>query len=381
MDNFIYEYKTKVIFGNGSAKNNLANELEKYGKNIMVAYGGGSIKANGIYQEVIDILNKAGKTVIDFSGIMSNPTYAKVQDGAKLAKEKNVDFILAVGGGSVIDCCKIICAQACSDEDIWTMEFEKGQLPAKMLPMGAIVTASGTGAEMNCGAVITNEEKNIKTGVLGATPVFAILEPDYTKTVPYKQVISGAFDTLSHALETYLGTSGTNHVSDDVALAIMKNTVNNIRVILKDPNNMEARANLMWDSAMAENGILKIGRKTDFQVHQIEHQLGAYTDCNHGQGLAVIQPVYCRHIVNDSINKFTKFAKEVFNEDNANKGVDAFFEFVKECGLPTKMNELDSKKEITPELLKQVANSCNIIKTNPRELTHEEIYDILLECI
>ena len=171
MDNFIYEYKTKVIFGNGSAKNNLANELEKYGKNIMVAYGGGSIKANGIYQEVIDILNKAGKTVIDFSGIMSNPTYAKVQDGAKLAKEKNVDFILAVGGGSVIDCCKIICAQACSDEDIWTMEFEKGQLPAKMLPMGAIVTASGTGAEMNCGAVITNEEKNIKTGVLGATPV------------------------------------------------------------------------------------------------------------------------------------------------------------------------------------------------------------------
>lgn len=162
MDNFIYEYKTKVIFGNGSAKNNLANELEKYGKNIMVAYGGGSIKANGIYQEVIDILNKAGKTVIDFSGIMSNPTYAKVQDGAKLAKEKNVDFILAVGGGSVIDCCKIICAQACSDEDIWTMEFEKGQLPAKMLPMGAIVTASGTGAEMNCGAVITNEEKKLK---------------------------------------------------------------------------------------------------------------------------------------------------------------------------------------------------------------------------
>lgn len=381
MENFIYEYKTKVIFGNGSVRNNLENELKKYGKTVMLAYGGGSIKENGIYQEVVDTLIKAGKTIIDFSGIMSNSTYAKVQEGAKLAKENHVDFILAVGGGSVIDCCKIISAQAGTDEDIWTMEFVKGQFPVQIVPMGAIVTASGTGAEMNCGAVITNEEKNIKTGMLGATPVFAVLEPEYTRTVPYKQVISGAFDTLSHAMETYLGTSGVNHVSDDVSLAIMKNTVINMQAILKNPDDMEARANLMWDSAMAENGILKIGRKTDFQAHQIEHQLGAYTDCNHGQGLAVIQPVYYCHIVKDAEEKFTKFAKEVFNEDTAEKGVSAFRAFIKECKLPTKMSELKSKVEITPNLLRKVADTCNIIKTNPRELSRDEIYDILLECM
>lgn len=381
MENFIYEYKTKVIFGNESVRNNLENELKKYGKTVMLAYGGGSIKENGIYQEVVDTLIKAGKIIIDFSGIMPNPTYAKVQEGAKLAKENHVDFILAVGGGSVIDCCKIISAQAATDEDIWTMEFVKGQFPVQIVPMGAIVTASGTGAEMNCGAVITNEEKNIKTGMLGATPAFAVLEPEYTRTVPYKQVISGAFDTLSHAMETYLGTSGVNHVSDDVSLAIMKNTVINIRAVFKNPDDMEARANLMWDSAMAENGILKIGRKTDFQAHQIEHQLGAYTDCNHGQGLAVIQPVYYRHIVKDAEEKFTKFAKEVFNEDTAEKGISAFRAFIKECKLPTKMSELKSKVEITPNLLRKVADTCIIIKTNPRELSRDEIYDILLECM
>lgn len=300
MENFIYDYKTKVIFGNGSVKNYLEVELKNYGDTVMVAYGGGSIKRNGIYQEVVDVLHKAGKTIIDFSGIMPNPTYRKVQEGAKLAKENSVDFILAIGGGSVIDCCKMISAQAKIEEDIWNLEFVKRQLPVQMLPMGAIVTATGTGAEMNCGAVITNENMNIKTGMLGATPVFAILEPDFTKSVPHEQVISGAFDTLSHAMETYFGESGKNHISDDVALAIMKNTVTNMRAVLNNFEDMEARSNLMWDSAMAENGILKIGRKTDFQAHHIEHQLGAYTDCNHGQGLAIIQPVYYRHILKDA---------------------------------------------------------------------------------
>lgn len=381
MENFIYEYKTKVILGNESVKNNLENELKVVGKTVMFAYGGGSINKNGIHQEITDILKKAGKTVVEFSGIMSNPTYAKVQEGAKLVKENNVDFILAVGGGSVIDCCKIVSAQGCTDEDIWTMEFEKGQLPMKTIPMGAIVTASGTGAEMNSGAVITYEEKNIKTGMLGATPAFAILNPEYTKTVPYKQVISGAFDTLSHAMETYLGTSGKYHVSDYVALAIMRNTVDNTRELLHDHENMEARANLMWDSAMAENGILKIGRKTDFQAHQIEHQLGAYTDCNHGQGLAVIQPVYYRHIVKDAEEKFEKFAKVVFDVDTAEKGINALSAFIEECGLPTKMNELKSKVEITPDVLRQVADTCNIVKSNPRELSRDEIYEILIECM
>lgn len=381
MQKFVYQYATKVYSGEGSAKEHLADAVSEYGENVMLAYGGGSVKKNGIYDEVKKILEGAGKKVFDFNGIMSNPTYAKVQEGAKLAKEKKIDFILAVGGGSVIDCCKIVAAQAKTDKDLWEMEMTEHQFPTDVLPMGAIVTASGTGAEMNGGAVITNEEKVIKAGMAAAAPRFAILDPSYTASVPRMQVISGAFDTLSHAMETYFGNSDQDNVSDDVALAIMKNTVVNMKRLLGNIDDMQARGNLMWDSAMAENGILKVGRVTDFQAHQLEHQLGAYTDCNHGQGLAVIHPAYYRHVMKDAEEKFTRFAKEVFGADTAEAGVDALAEFIKECGLPTKMSELKSKVEITPEILRKVADTCNVIKCGPRELSRDEIYDILMECM
>ena len=381
MQKFVYEYATKVYFGEGAAREHLAEAVSGYGKNVMLAYGGGSIKKNGIYDELKTILENAGKTVTDFSGIMSNPTYAKVQEGAKLAKEQKIDFILAVGGGSVIDCCKIVAAQAKTDKDLWEMEMTEHQFPTEVLPMGAVVTASGTGAEMNGGAVITNEEKIIKAGMAAAAPRFAILDPEYTMSLPRMQVISGAFDTLSHAMETYFGNSDQDNVSDDVALAIMRNTVVNMRRLLKNVNDIQARSNLMWDSAMAENGILKVGRVTDFQAHQLEHQLGAYTDCNHGQGLAVIHPAYYRHIVKDAKEKFERFGKEVFGVESAGESVEALAAFIKECGLPTKMGELRSKTEITPELLKNVADTCNVIKCNPRELGRDEIYEILMECM
>lgn len=381
MQKFVYEYATKVYFGEGAAKGHLAAAVSAYGENVMLAYGGGSIKKNGIYDEVRKILEDAGKKVFDFNGIMSNPTYAKVQEGAKFAKENNIDFILGVGGGSVIDCCKIIAAQAKTDKDLWEMEMTDHQFPTDVLPMGAIVTASGTGAEMNGGAVITNEEKVIKAGMAAAAPRFAILDPVYTASVPKMQVISGAFDTLSHAMETYFGNSDQDNVSDDVALAIMKNTVVNMKRLLDNIDDMQARGNLMWDSAMAENGILKVGRLTDFQAHQLEHQLGAYTDCNHGQGLAVIHPAYYRHVVKDAPEKFARFAKEVFGADTAEAGVEALADFIKACGLPVKMSELKSKTEITPELLRNVADTCNVIKCGPRELSRDEIYHILMECM
>lgn len=234
---------------------------------------------------------------------------------------------------------------------------------------------------MNAGAVITYDEKMWKGPVFGTAADFAVLDPAYTMSVPPMQVLSGAFDTLSHAMETYLGASDENNVSDDVALAIMHNTVVNMRRLLKDIKDRQAWSNLMWDSAMAENRILKCGRLTDFQAHQIEHQLGAYTDCNHGQGLAVIHPAYYRHIVKDALEKFTRLAKVVFGADTAEAGVDALENFIKECGLPTKMGQLKSKVEITPEVLRQVADTCNIIKCNPRELDREEIYEILMECL
>ena len=388
MDNFIYEYPTKVLFGKGIAKEQLSNVLKAYGNKIMLAYGGGSIKQNGIYDEIAGILKSNGKEVFEFSGIMSNPTYAKVQEGAKIARENNVNFILAVGGGSVIDCCKIISVQAKTSEDIWNMEFNKGKFPTDSIPIGAVVTASGTGAEMNAGAVITNESLKIKTGVFGVAPCFAVLDPEYTMTVPEKQVISGAFDTLSHAMETYFGQSDENNVSDDVAEAVMKNTIRNMKTLISDINNYTARSNLMWDSAMAENGILKLGRKTAFQAHQIEHQLGAYTDCNHGQGLAVIHPVLYRHMCDKASEKFARFAKNVWNispEGKSEKelallGIDALESFIKECGLPTHLTELYSKIELTDDVLRKIADSTNIIKTGYASLTNEEIYDILKEC-
>lgn len=381
MNNFTYSYPMKVYFGEDAAKNAIATEFGRFGKTVMLAYGGGSVKKTGIYDEIKTLLTEAGKEIVDFSGIMPNPTYAKVQEGATLVREKKVDFILALGGGSVIDCCKVISAQAVLEEDIWDMEYKTGKFPTAGIPMGAIVTASGTGAEMNAGAVITYEEKLWKGPLFGTAASFAVLNPAYTMSVPKMQVLSGAFDTLSHAMETYLGTSDQDNVSDDVALSIMRNSVVNMRRVLVDIGDEQARGNLMWDSAMAENGILKVGRLTDFQAHQIEHQLGAYTDCNHGQGLAVIQPVYYRHIVNDAREKFTRFAQVVFGVETAEQGLDALESFVKECGLPTKMNQLQSKVEITEEVLRQVADTCNIIKCNPRELDREEIYHILCECM
>lgn len=228
MKEFVFSYPTKVYFGEGSLEKALAAECGKYGKTVMLAYGGASLKKNGIYDRIKELLKKEEKEIVDFPGIMPNPTYAKVQEGA---------------------------AQAKTDEDVWEMEFSKGKFPTEYLPMGAVVTASGTGAEQNCGAVITNEDKNIKTGVFGAYASFAVLDPGLTASVPAMQVISGAFDTLSHAMETYLGNSDQDNVSDDVALAVMRNTMVNMRRLIADVGDMQARSNLMWDSAMAENGI------------------------------------------------------------------------------------------------------------------------------
>lgn len=389
MENFIYEYPTKVLFGSGAARARLAEELKPYGNKIMLAYGGGSIKNSGIYDEIKDILKSGGKEIVEFSGIMPNPTYKKVQEGARTARENKVDFILAVGGGSVIDCCKIISVQARTDEDVWDMELDRGEFPSDGIPMGAVVTASGTGAEMNSGAVITNEDVKIKTGIFGTVPCFAVLDPEYTMTVPGKQVISGAFDTLSHAMETYFGQSDEDNVSDDIAEAVMKNTIRNIRTLLKDINNYTARSNLMWDSAMAENGILKLGRKTAFQAHQIEHQLGAYTDCNHGQGLAVIHPAYYKHIYKNGLEKFAGFAVNVWGiqpegksrEELAVAGINALADFIEECGLPVHLSELDVNTELDDDIIRSIADSTNIIKTGYGVLTREEIYDILKECM
>lgn len=384
MNNFIYENKTKVYFGKGSVKEHLGKLLEGYGKTVMLAYGGGSIKTNGIYDEITEILQEKGKRIVEFYGIMSNPTYAKVQEGAKLARENNVELILAVGGGSVSDCCKVISAQAKLDEDIWDMQTAKHILPTEFIPLGTIVTVFGTGSEMNNGAVITHEEKKIKGALWGAQADFAFLDPAYSLSVPFKQVISGAFDTLSHAMETYFGKPEENNLSDDFSEAVMRSVIRNIRILLADHENYEARSELAWASAMAENGILKIGKITDFQAHQIEHQLGAYTDCNHGAGLAVIQPVLYRYIYKTGAARFARFARNVWgitsegsDEETALAGIEALADFIREIGLPTTFAELGIPAYTN---LRAVADSTNISPGCCKKLTHDDIYNILLSC-
>ena len=303
MNNFIFENKTKVYFGKGGVKEYLGGLLANFGETVMLAYGGGSIKCNGVYDEIMGILNAQGKCVVEFSGIMSNPTYAKVQEGAKLARENHVDLILAVGGGSVSDRCK---------------------------------------------------------------------------------VISGAFDTLSHAMETYFGKPDENNLSDDINEAVMRSVIRNIRILLTDPENYDARSELAQASAMAENGVLKIGKVTDFQAHQIEHQLGAYTNCNHGAGLAVIHPVLYRHIYKSGTARFTRWAQNVWgiatkgSDGETAAGIDALAAFIKEIGLPTSFAELGIPADTD---FRAVADSTNITAGCCKKLTHDEIYEILQECL
>lgn len=385
MNSFTYSYPVKVYFGEKAASWNLAAELAKVGQNVLLAYGGGSIKKNGIYDELLDILKEAGKTVTEFIGITSNPTYAKVQEGAALAQEKNIDFILAVGGGSVLDCCKIVSAQAKLNKDIWELEYTDHKQPTEFIPMGAVITAFGTGAEMNNGAVITNEEKKLKSALWGAFYSFAILDPAYTMTMPIKQVVSGVFDSFSHCMETYMGSPREINLSDEINEATQRNIIRNIRATLKNPQDIQARSELIWAAAMAENGILKIGKVTDFQCHMLEHQVGAYTDCNHGQGLAVLHPTLYRHMIPEASHQFARLAVEVWGVDPAGKTdtelaeafVEALAAFIREIGLPTTFTEMGIPADTD---YKAIADSTVLTRGCAKKFTRDELLEVLLEC-
>ncbi len=386
MNNFIFQNATKVYFGKGCVKEYLVC-LTKNANTVLLAYGGGSIKSNGVYDKVTGMLKEAGKTVVEFDRIMSNPTYAKVQEGAKLARENRVDMILAVGGGSVMDCCKAVSLAARYDGDIWEDFWARpGVMDFEPLPLGVIVTVAGTGSGCNGGAVITNEEKKIKTGrdYPKLNPRFALMDPTYTYSVPKGQMVSGSFDILSHIMETYFSEPNEDNVSDDIMEALMKSVIRNLRAAIRNPEDYTARSNLMWDSTMAENRVIKMGKRCDFQCHNMEHQLGAYTDCNHGCGLAVLHPVYYRHIYKEGLSKFVRFAENVWgiardgasDEELALAGIDALAAFIKEIGLPTTLKELGARKD----QLKEIADSCGISGGSYKQMTHGEILEIFQEC-
>lgn len=395
MNNFNFQYPVRQHFGKGCAENAIKEEMKRVGKRVLLAYGGGSLKRTGLYNKIKTWLEESGKEVVDFDGIMSNPTYAKVKEGARIVREEHIDFILAVGGGSVIDCCKIVSSQAKMDVDAWDDWYVGHNLPKEFVPMGAVVTASGTGAEQNNGAVITNEEKKLKQPLFGAYHSFAILDSDLTKTLPMKQVVSGAFDTLSHCMETYMGKPQSTNISDEINEAVMRNVIKNIHAIIADPDNDFARGELMWDSAMAENGLLKLGKLTDFQCHMIEHAVGAYTDCNHGQGLAILHPTFYRHLLEAGTAKLARMAQEVWgvksdvegvtykNADAtelrviAAKGIDALENFIKEIGLPTRWSEIGITDDT---VLRAAADTCFLLPGCCKQMSRDEIYELLEEC-
>lgn len=387
MNNFIFENATKTFFGRGCVKEYLACLCSHYGKNVMFAYGGGSVKENGIYEEVMVSLERAGKHVTEFSGIMENPTYQKVLEGALLAKEKEVDFILGVGGGSVMDCCKAIAMAVVYEGDIWENFWARpGIMCFEPLPVGVVVTAAGSGSEMDGMAVITNEASGTKTGrdYPKCNPKFALMDPAYTLSVPKRQMVSGSFGTLSHIMETYLSGTGEDNVSDDIAEALMRNVVRNLRAAVEAPQDYNARSNLMWDASMAKNRVIKLGKSPDFKCHPLAHQLCVAAGCKYGEALAVLLPVYYRQICQGESGKFARFAKEIWGicpqgrtqEEVALAGVEALADFVREIGLPSRLRELGVQEGAD---WGRIADSCVTVPCSCHAMGREQMVEILRE--
>lgn len=385
MNDFSYHAPVKVLFGKGSVEKHLAGELSRCGSNIMLAYGGGSVKRSGLYDQLTTILQQAGKRVVDFGGITSNPTYDMVLQGAETVKKENVDFILAVGGGSVMDCVKIISAAAKTPKDYWELFFGDHQVITDGTPWGAVVTLSGTGSEMNGGAGINNTVLRKKATLFGTQASFAICDPAYLLTVPHKQMASGIFDNLSHCMETYFGSGEC--VSDAMNEAVMHDIVENARAWKNDPENLEILGNLMWDSSLPQTFLFGCGKEGGFQCHAIEAQLCAYTGSNHGMALAVIHPSYYRHIVKDMPEKFARFGQKVFDLDPTGKtteelaavSVEALAAFVKELGLDSSLTQLGL--DVNEEVLRKVSENCGIAGGMPRTLEREEIFQLLREVL
>jgi len=379
---FTYQNPTTIYFGKDSL-DNLKTELANYGETIMLAYGRSSIKKIGLYDQVIEILKESGKNIVELAGIMPNPTYEKVQEGVKLVRDNDVDLILAVGGGSVIDCAKAISVSSYCEEDPWKKYWlDFAPVTNKIVPVGSILTLAGTGSEMNGGSVITNDEMKLKMGrVFSAevNPDFSILNPEYTYSLPQYQMVSGIFDMMSHLMESYF--SGEDDVTTDYLIeGLLRSIIHSAKVAVEDPKNYEARSNLMWSSTLAMNPLMGLSKTQDWQVHMIEHQLGAYTDCAHGMGLAAVSLPYYRAIYKDGLDKFARFATQVWNIEEEGKskeglalaGIDALEDFIKECGIVTNLQELGA----TEEMLAKIANST-VILGGYRKLTAEEILDIL----
>ena len=404
MNDFSWECRTKVRFGKGCVKEHLAAFVKEFatpGCSIMIGYGGGSVKHNGAYDDVVSVLESLGYSrdgraedgnlIVEFPGIMSNPTLGKMREGAELASRMNAGLIIGIGGGSVMDCCKAISVQAGYNGDAWEDFWIQGKpMTHDVIPCGVVVTMPATGSEVNGCAVLTNEETHIKTDrdYPEVNPGFALMDPSYTLTMPLRQLRAGTFDILSHIMETYFSYPVEDNPADDVSEGLMRGLIRDFRTAVADPDDYLVRSNIMWAASLAENRIIKTGKTKDFQAHNMEHQLSAYTDCNHGEGLAVLHPAYYRHIYKDGLGKFVRFATRVWGLDPeehesdealALAGIDKLASFIKEMGLPASLRELGFGEE-EYKMLPEIAGSCFISQGAFRPLTKEEILEIYKEC-
>ena len=390
MKSFIYHNPTKIVFGKDCVKESLATELSNYGTRVLLTYGGGSIKKNGVYDAVKKALQQAGKEVFELSGIMSNPRTTKVREGIALCKEHNIDFILAVGGGSVIDCTKFIAGGSKLPDtvDFWQSFFLDHQPVTEAVPFGVVLTMAATGSEMNSGGVITDWETQKKLSGYGPAlfPQFSMLDPTYTYTLPREQVTYGIVDMLSHLLEQYVSTPDDDNVTDSAIEGIFKNIVRNGRKSMENLEDYEARSNIMWGATLALNRSLGLGKDQDWMTHALEHALSAFYDIPHGAGLAIMHPAYLRWILPNATARLMRFAKEVWDieqgtlsdADYALAGIEALEAYFKEIGAPSRLEEVGIPKESLPH----IAYSCVRYPTAYSNLTAEDalaIYESVYE--
>lgn len=383
--NFSYYNPTKLYFGDESLKY-LSDELKNYGPTVMFCYGGGSIKRNGIYEQVMTLLREAGKTVVEDGGVMANPTVEKLYEGAKMARENNVDLILAVGGGSTIDYAKGVSASAWCEEDPWTKYYlEQGNPSCKIIPVGAVLTMVGTGSEMNGGSVITNHAQGLKIGKVfdeELFPKFTILNPKFTFTVPQYQMVAGFYDIMSHIMEQYFSDSDDS-TTDYIAEGLMRSLIHSSRIAVKNPQDYEARSNIMWTATWALNTLLKKGKTTDWEVHMIGQAVGAITDATHGMTLAAVSIPYYKHVMDGGLHKFARFAQNVWNISAVGKserqlaeaGLAALEAWMREIGLVMNITELGA----TEEMLPKIADGTFLLTGGYKVLTREEVIEILRE--
>lgn len=382
---FTYCNPTRLYFGK-EALEGLRQELKQYGPNVLLCYGGGSIKKNGIYDKVTAILRDCGKTVVEDPGVMPNPTVQKLREGCRLAKENAVDLILAVGGGSVCDYAKAVSVSAYCEEDPWDKYYLRMEdVDNAIIPVGCVLTMVGTGSEMNGGSVITNHEQKRKIGhVFGDNvfPKFSVLNPEFTYTLPQYQMVAGFFDIMSHILEQYFSGEDDN-TSDYIAEGLLRSLVHSSRIAVKNPADYEARSNIMWIATWALNTLIAKGKATDWMVHMIGQSIGAYTDATHGMTLAAVSIPYYRFICPYGLKKFRRYAVNVWDVETAGKtdeqiaaeGLDRMKAWMKEIGLVMNIRELG----VTDEMLDGIADGSFIMEGGYKALTHEEIVQILKE--